>query len=113
VKRSPMRRRVQSPKLSAEDAAFRLWIQSQPCLVCGKAAPSEFAHVRHRGMGGKDVPWVGNGVPLCAFGHHAEQHALGVLSWQRKHGVDLEEEAERYAILWRRERLQGEYVRNG
>lgn len=47
----------------------------------------EAAHVVARGMGGcngdrRDL------VPLCS-GHHLEQGAIGILSFQRKYGIDL------------------------
>lgn len=46
-----------------------------PCCACGAAPPSDPAHVRSRGAGGKDR---GNVVPLCRRCHDL-QHQSG---WQ-------------------------------
>lgn len=112
MKRTPLQRRAKRRQMREEEQAYVAWLHQEPCVVGQRHGfslcemPIEVAHLKHRGIGGKNVPWLANTYPLCRR-HHAEQHALGVLSWQRKHGVDLEEEAERYAMLWRRQRLQG------
>jgi hypothetical protein len=51
------------------------------------------AHVRSRGSGGKD--W-GNVVGLCVQ-HHAEQGSLGIESFQKRYGLDMEAAASRIA----------------
>jgi hypothetical protein len=60
------------------------------CAVpnCEKRWPThqlQAAHVVSRGAGGSD--WA-NCVGLCAD-HHAEQHAIGIASFQKRHNVDL------------------------
>jgi hypothetical protein len=58
-----------------------------PCCVCGAPKPSDPAHVRSRGAGGKDR----DTVPMCRA-HHQDQHDHGfsVLATQLEHrGVDL------------------------
>jgi len=57
------------------------FVRQLPCIACGKAAPSEAAHVRtgaDTGMGMK--PGDRYAVPLCTA-CHAKQHRLGELSF--------------------------------
>jgi len=56
------------------------------------SGPIEAAHVRSRGAGGtrRDL------VPLCQ-GHHREQHARGVVTFEKTYGVNLDAEARRIA----------------
>lgn len=76
-------------------AAF---VRHLPCLVCG-GYPSEAAHVRARRMWGAWLPdGAGNIVPLC-HGCHAEQHRIGVISFQAVHSIDLAGAA-REAGMW-------------
>ena len=69
------------------DEAFRQWVRGHRCVVpgCPQHLPSECAHVKSRGAGGKDL---GNCVSLCGF-HHAFQHIVGIRSFQAKFGLDL------------------------
>jgi hypothetical protein len=54
-----------------------------PCVACGKAAPSEAAHVRTGTDGGVGVkPGDRYAVPLCTA-CHARQHRIGELSFLR------------------------------
>ena len=76
------------------------WIRGCLCLVanhdCG-ASRMEAAHVRKGtdgGTGEKPSDWFV--VPLCRR-HHSEQHALGEPAFERKHGIDMKAEAERFA----------------
>ena len=78
------------------DEAFLAWIRHHPCTIGRMGVcrwPSDAAHVRSRGAGGLDA---GNVVPLCPI-HHAEQHRIGIRSFEKNHGVDLKAEAERLA----------------
>lgn len=59
------------------------FVQALPCIVCWKR-PSEVAHIRSRGAGGK----AADTVPLCKT-HHAEQHAVGVKTFAAKYELDL------------------------
>ncbi len=57
--------------------------------------PIEFAHaVKTRGAGGHDS----GGVSLCTS-HHHEQHAIGIETFQRRHGIDLSAIAAEFARL--------------
>ncbi len=83
------------------DPAFIAWIRGQHCCVpVGKywwpdrpTGIVEPAHVQTRGAGGLDK---GNTVPMCQQ-HHAEQHTLGIQTFQKKYGIDLKREAADYA----------------
>lgn len=76
-------------------------VSRMPCIVpgCGMV-PSQNAHVRSRGAGGG----VDDIVPLCAK-HHHEQHTTGILTFQKKYGVDLEKEAKKVTVFLRQEGL--------
>lgn len=63
------------------------------CVVPGCPEPSEAAHFKSRGAGGK----ARHLFPCCSA-HHREQHDLGIETWQRKYGLDL---AAVTAHLWR------------
>lgn len=94
--------------------AYRTWIRSLPCLVCtqptigelpGGAYPprqrtkTECAHVRTKRLarGRENDGDTGNCVPLCGgpSGHHAEQHTIGIRSFEAKYGLNLAAEAQR------------------
>lgn len=70
-------------------------VRAMPCLLDGLGGcrgPTEPAHVKSRGAGGNRRHLV----PLCS-GHHAEQHACGILTFQERHGLDLAAKAESLA----------------
>ena len=52
---------------------FLDWVRGQSCFTCDRSGPSDVAHVRSRGAGGRDL---GNVIPLCRE-CHAVQHAWG------------------------------------
>jgi hypothetical protein len=57
------------------------FVRQLPCVACGKAAPSEAAHVRTGTDGGVGVkPGDRYAVPLCAA-CHAKQHQIGELTF--------------------------------
>jgi hypothetical protein len=57
------------------------FVRQLPCVACGKAAPSEAAHVRTGTDGGVGVkPGDRYAVPLCTA-CHANQHRIGELSF--------------------------------
>ena len=62
------------------------FVRQLPCVACGKAAPSEAAHVRTGTDGGAGMkPGDRYAVPLCAA-CHARQHRIGELSfWSALH----------------------------
>jgi hypothetical protein len=62
----------------AQHLAF---VRQLPCVACGKAAPSEAAHVRTGTDGGVGVkPGDRYAVPLCTV-CHAKQHRIGELTF--------------------------------
>src|ERR1700739_2199819 len=71
---------------------LRRWVQhlafvrQLPCVACGKAAPSEAAHVRTGTDGGAGVkPGDRYAVPLCTA-CHTKQHRTGELTfWSALH----------------------------
>jgi hypothetical protein len=57
------------------------FVRLLPCVACGKAAPSDAAHVRTGTDGGTGIkPGDRYAVPLCAA-CHAEQHRVGELTF--------------------------------
>jgi hypothetical protein len=64
------------------------FVRQLPCVACGKAAPSEAAHVRTGTDGGVGVkPADRYAVPLCAA-CHARQHRIGELSFWSARRID-------------------------
>lgn len=49
-------------------------VRARPCIVCGRAGPSDPSHVRSRGAGGPDS-WY-NVVAMCRT-HHNQWHSYG------------------------------------
>ena len=70
------------PKLDSRRRRQHLsFIRQLPCVACGRAAPSEPAHVRTGTDGGVAIkPGDRYAVPLCAA-CHAKQHRVGELSF--------------------------------
>lgn len=63
------------------------WIRKKACIIGGGCwTVVQAAHHHGRGAGGKAEA---NLFPCCAE-HHSEFHTIGVLTWQRKYGIDLE-----------------------
>lgn len=60
--------------------------RTMQCAACGRHPPSQAAHVRSRGAGGKDR---GNVVGLCAT-CHSIQHTIGIRAFQERYHVNLE-----------------------
>ena len=57
------------------------FVRQLPCVACGKAAPSEPAHVRTGTDGGVGMkPGDRYAVPLCTA-CHAKQHRIGELTF--------------------------------
>ena len=70
------------PKLNFRKRVQHLaFIRQLPCVACGKAAPSDAAHVRTGTDGGVGMkPADRYAVPLCTA-CHAKQHRVGELSF--------------------------------
>ena len=57
------------------------FVRQLPCVACGKAAPSDAAHVRTGTGGGVGIkPGDRYAVPLCTA-CHARQHPIGELTF--------------------------------
>lgn len=76
------------------DDVYREFIRGKPCVVAvalGRVNECkwivQFCHLKHSGMGGKDVPDRGNGWPGC-LKHHDESHT-GIKSFERKYRPNL------------------------
>jgi len=77
-------RSVARPKLKPDSqrrVQHLAFVRQLPCVACGKAAPSEAAHVRTGTDGGVGVkPGDRYAVPLCTA-CHAKQHRIGELTF--------------------------------
>ena len=73
-----------------ERPRHRAYINTLPCIACGRAGPSECAHIRagtDGGMGYKPADRFC--LPLCGpNGCHARQHAIGEMSFWGALGID-------------------------
>ena len=81
-----------TPRKSKPDLRRRVqhlaFVRQLPCVACGKAAPSEAAHVRTGTDGGVGVkPRDRYAVPLCAA-CHAKQHRIGELTFWSALSID-------------------------
>src|SRR6516165_2861669 len=83
--RSIVTRRKSKPDLRRR-VHHLAFFRQLPCVACGKAAPSEAAHVRTGTDGGVCVkPGDRYTVPLCTV-CHAKQHRIGELTfWSALH----------------------------
>ena len=79
IPRSLVRRKPKpNPRRRVQHLAF---VRQLPCVACGKAAPSEAAHVRTGADGGVGMkPGDRYAVPLCTA-CHAKQHWVGELGF--------------------------------
>ena len=65
-----------------------VFVRQLPCVACGKAAPSEAAHVRTGTDGGTGMkPNDRYALPLCAA-CHGKQHRMGELTFWSALRVD-------------------------
>lgn len=75
--------------------AHLAWCRTRCCLVEGPHCWGriEAHHVRENGNGGMGMkPGDDDAVPLCAA-HHRQLHDVGVQTFQRMHGCDLDKQA--------------------
>jgi len=71
-------KRKPDPRRRLQHLAF---VRQLPCVACGRAAPSEPAHVRTGTDGGGGMkPGDRYAVPLCTT-CHAKQHRVGELTF--------------------------------
>ena len=93
----PLRRRGRARFRGYErNEPYRQWVRQHGCLLAGQHecwGLIEFCHVTSRGAGDVDE---GNGFPACSRGH-AEQHRIGIKSFERRYGVELRRVAQE---LW-------------
>lgn len=93
--RLPREKKTSSPRSSA---AHRRWVARHRCSVPGcRNVGIECVHVRRGTDGGMGLKpsdkWT---VSLCQL-HHAEQHQIGELSFERKYSLSLLDLAEEFA----------------
>lgn len=97
-RKTPIRERNPKRAAKKEQECFgphAKYVRTLPCLLCG--GPSEAAHVRSVGAGGKAEA---NLVNLCADHHRLGKDNLhdGIETFQREWDIDLKAKA---AELWR------------
>jgi hypothetical protein len=73
------------------DPLWVTFIRGLPCILANSPhtecqGPSECCHVKARSTGGEDRS---NTVPMCRK-HHRRQHDMGIRTFQRVYGIDLE-----------------------
>lgn len=92
-----------TPNDVKRDVAYRQWLNTQPCAICGRFAEylengegrSHAAHVR-RNSGVATKPLF-SALPLC-LEHHQTQHQRGETALMPK--AKWDEHAKRYLKLW-------------
>lgn len=73
----------------------RRFVRTLACIVPGCNGPSENAHNPSVAAGGK----AADVSPICRA-HHTEQHLIGIQTWQRKYGLDVEATNAATEELW-------------
>ena len=88
--------------------AYKAYIRSKPCLVCG--GRSEPHHLKARGMGGKNKSGVKDFtcIPLCR--EHHDEIGRSVLEFVRNNGLNMEEIAKQ--LLYDFFFVEAYYVQN-
>jgi len=100
MRRTPIRRRNPERARRAwvrayDSEAFVRWTRMRPCAACHRS-PCEVAHIlKSRAAGGR--PW--HCIPLCAECHR-EQHTIGVVTFAKRHGLDIENLAHFHWKRW-------------
>jgi hypothetical protein len=93
--------RIEHPRRTREMRSFpahRAWVRRHRCSVPGcLSIPIECAHVRRGTDGGQGLKpsdrWT---ISLCRT-HHAEQHRIGEVAFERRHGIELVPLAKEFA----------------
>lgn len=90
--------------VGATDESLREFVRRLPCAVCLRPTlGGDPCHVRAKRRFGdwleREGRVVGNLFPGCAD-HHAEQHRIGVWSFEGRHGVDLAAVAEAVGLAY-------------
>lgn len=67
----------------SDGETYLKFVRSLPCLVCLKKPDPH--HIKTRGAGGSDFL----AVNLCRK-HHGEIEQIGILRFERKHGINIE-----------------------
>jgi hypothetical protein len=98
----PARRKHNSTRVKEKNRfpSHCAWVRGFGCSVPGcEEVPIEAAHVRvgtGGGMGHKPHDkWV---ISLCRD-HHSQQHRIGEQSFERAHGINMKQLAEKFAAL--------------
>ena len=81
--------------------AYKAWIRTLPCLLCGTTRGIEPCHTGPHGMGQKASDFTC--VPACAWHHRHGKDAIDVLGkrFGEHHGIDMDELRERLNAAWR------------
>ena len=93
------------PKIKVpRDKKYLMWLKDQPCLIKGCSEPQDtviYHHMINEGVGIKCSDYLT--VPLC-YKHHLGSEAVhsGRERFEKRHGVNLQVEAEKYYKLSKR-----------
>jgi hypothetical protein len=79
------------------DEAYRRWIRSYPCTVCGQRFGIEAAHTGPHGIGQKSAD--SSCLPLCRW-HHRELHQ-GVAAFAKRYELDPQNLVAQFNELWK------------
>ena len=99
LRRSPLKSANSARRRKMHDRNFgdrAEHIRAMPCLINdGCSGQIVAAHAKARGMGGCNSSRRSL-VPLC-WGHHEEQHQIGVATFAQRYALDLERSADEIA----------------
>ena len=95
----PKRRVVPRRKKEGRSCpGHRAWVRRHHCSVPGcEGFPIECAHVRGCTDGGQSLKPSDNWTLSLCREHHAEQHRIGEVAFERKYGIDMRAIARAFA----------------
>ena len=92
------------------DPAYRAWVRTLPCTICGAVWRIEAAHTGYDG-GMSMKPSDYSCIPLCKNCHTAGRgayHHIGKRAFERTYGIDLEKLVRALNASWAVEHRGGE-----
>ena len=92
------------------DPAYRAWVRTLPCTICGAVWRVEAAHTGCDG-GMSMKPSDYSCIPLCRNCHTAGRgayHHIGKLAFERSYGIDLQALVKGLNVSWATQQRGGE-----
>ena len=102
LERKPRQKQTKIRRGPSRDPAYRAWIRTLPCTICGAVWRVEAAHTGCDG-GMSMKPSDYSCIPLCRNCHtvgRGAYHHIGKLAFEQKWGIDCVELVRELNIAW-------------